>query len=211
MGVFTHGCGRLEITLRGTRNVRYRRARTRWFAAVRVRPFGPRSALRAARWRDVRVAATAVVVVSWALAQGSTRVWCGRGCDRRDVVSSWALAQGSTRCRGPVRVARMGGRQPTNWPRRDRCCAPFANRAATAAISSSGWRSSAAKDRTVPARSPSRNTRLAGPSPGRRQHSSIHLREQRPGSGRQQQRVRTGFLCRPRLATSPAPSRPRET
>jgi len=32
-GVFTHGPGRLEMGRRGARNVRYRRARTRWFAA----------------------------------------------------------------------------------------------------------------------------------------------------------------------------------
>jgi len=43
MDVFAHGSGRLEVILRGRRNVRYRRARTRWFAAVRLRSFGPRT------------------------------------------------------------------------------------------------------------------------------------------------------------------------
>lgn len=33
MGVFTRGSGPLEMILGGTRNVRYRRARTRWFTA----------------------------------------------------------------------------------------------------------------------------------------------------------------------------------
>jgi len=45
-GVFTHGYGRLEMIVRGKRNVSYRWARTRWFAAVGLRSCGPRSACR---------------------------------------------------------------------------------------------------------------------------------------------------------------------
>ena len=43
------------------------------------------------------------VVISWALAQGSTRQWLRPLCDLRGVVVSWPLAQGSTRDRCGIR------------------------------------------------------------------------------------------------------------